>query len=216
MERAHLSQGNISDCATKTSKILRAGGVVLYPTDTLYGLGVDAFSDEAVAKIYAIKGRDETKPIHAIVPDLQMANRYGIIDELVEKLTTKLPKGKITFIVRKRRTVTTGIGRDISTFGFRIPDNQFCIELLKAYGAPITATSANRAGEKPEASVTAILKQLRKNADNIDLIIDAGNPPAGGSDRASSVIDLSAEVPRIVREGAILAPEIETAIHAQV
>ncbi|MFA7310157.1 MAG: L-threonylcarbamoyladenylate synthase [Candidatus Paceibacterota bacterium] len=211
MRVIHLDGTNLIDAASEAAAVVRKGGVVLYPTDTLYGLGADAFSDDAVAKVFRIKGRNEGKPMHAIVDGLGMAERYGDISEDTKKLAAAVPRGQLTFIVRKRADVVNGISKDISTFGFRIPDNDFCIQMLRAFGKPITATSANRAGETPLRSVDAILEQLGlpaqvgDAANGIDLIIDAGELPVR---KASSVVDLSGPEPKMLREGAVLASQV--------
>ena len=96
MQIIRLTADNATECAAKAAAVLRAGGVVLYPTDTLYGLGVNAFSDEAVAKIFAIKGRNEGKPVHAIVADIEMASEYGEISDDTRTLADNLPKGRET------------------------------------------------------------------------------------------------------------------------
>lgn len=207
VERIFLTQHNIGEAAARAAAVLRAGGVVLYPTDTLYGLGVDALSDEAVAKIFAVKGRNEGKPVHALVSDLAMAARYGEISDSAQMLAEKLPRGQVTFIVRKKSGVDTGISKEIPTFGFRIPDNAFCIGMLHAFGGPITATSANRAGEVPQRSVDAILAQT--GATGVDLVIDAGELPPR---LPSSVVDVSGTAPVILREGAVQRTEIEAVL----
>jgi len=211
MEIIKLNGNTMGECAARAAGILRAGGVVLYPTDTLYGLGANALSDEAVAKVKLIKGRDEGKPIHAIVSDLDMAARYGEVGEDARMLAQEFG-GKVTLIVKKRKDFDTGIMRGIPTFGFRVPDNQFCIALARALGTPVTATSANKSGEKPERSPEKILTQLGhsnilENIGMLDLVIDAGELP----ERApSTVVDLSgAELELVVlREGAISAASL--------
>ncbi len=209
MDVLSLIEDNGRGCAARAANVLRTGGVILYPTDTLYGLGADALSDVAVEKVYSIKGREEGKPMHAIVADLEMAGRYGEIDDRVRLLAQKFPKGKITFVVKKKAGANTGIVRDGNTFGFRIPDNEFCIAMLRAFDGPITATSANKSGEAPESSVEKILEQLGASAEGIALAIDGGAISGG---LASSVVDLSAGEVRILREGAIPAVEIKKAL----
>ncbi len=202
MERITLNNLNTRTAAARAASALRAGGIVLYPTDTLYGLGADAISNTAVAKIFEAKGRNERKPIHAIVADLAMARQYGEVPEIVDALVRKLPPGKITFIVKKRAEYDSGILRG-TTFGFRIPDNAFCIEMIRALGGPITATSANRAGEMPATDVDGILAQLQ--SEHIDVAIDNGELPVNAP---STVLDLSTETPRILREAAVTALQI--------
>lgn len=193
---------------TKAAAILRAGGVILYPTDTLYGLGVDALSDEAVAKVYAIKGRDEKKPLHAVVADMDMASKYGEVNETADKLARAFLPGPLTLILKKKEGVETGIGRERKTFGIRIPDNQFCRDLALEFGKPFTTTSANIAGATPERSVEKILAQLGGRAQFINLIIDAGELP---EHLPSTVVDVSDDSIRILREGAIAS---QTLLHS--
>lgn len=202
MKRILLSDHTFDDAVSEAASMLSMGGVVLYPTDTLYGLGADAGSNTGVAKVQEIKGRSERKPIHAIVSDLEMARQYGAVPEIVETLLSELPYGKITFIVPKLEKYYSGILRG-PTFGFRIPDNTFCIEMVRAFGGPVTTTSANTAGERPERDVDGILAQLRSAP--IDLVVDAGELSLSAP---STVLDLSGEMPRILREGAVKLTEI--------
>ena len=218
MEKIFLNDSHVEEVAERAAEVLRAGGVVLYPTDTLYGLGADALSDEAVAKVYAIKGRDEKKPIHAIVADVSMMERYAKVNDLARELAKEFLPGPLTLILKKSAEggsafggkwngFNTGIGRNMDTIGFRIPDNEFCQTFARAFGSPITTTSANMAGKRPEQTVDAVLAQLQhsnipKNVGMIDLIVDAGELPAC---EPSTVVDLSGERPLILREGAIPA-----------
>ena len=203
MEILRLNDTNLAGCAARGAAALRAGGIVLYPTDTLYGLGADAFSDGAVAKIFDIKDRRDDKPIHAIVSDLAMAREYGDIPEAANVLVETFG-GKVTLIVRKRE-FDTGIVRGLTTFGFRIPDNDLCKAMLAAFGKPITATSANKSGAPTGRRIDAILAQLGEAAEKIDLVIDAGELPER---MPSSVVDLSGAQPRVLREGAISTVDI--------
>ncbi|MBV9159470.1 MAG: threonylcarbamoyl-AMP synthase [Candidatus Kaiserbacteria bacterium] len=207
----HIFKDNIAGIASSAAITFRAGGVVLFPTDTLYGLGADAFSNGAVDKIYAIKGRREDKPIHALVTDLDMASRFGEMTERIRTLAEALPKGKVTFIVRKKEGLEMGIARGIDTFGFRIPDSELCLAIVREFGAPITATSANKAGEQPLRNIADILAQIGAPASAIDLAIDGGELAPS---QPSSVIDLSGDHPRILREGAVPVASIGAAIRA--
>lgn len=209
MEHIRLEERNIEAAIARAAEVLRAGGVILYPTDTLYGLGADALSDESVAKIYAIKEREEKKPIHAIVSDLAMAEKYAEVTDDARLLAERLPHGQVTFILHKKAGVDTGIAKGIQTFGFRIPANDFCIRMIRESGKPVTATSANVSGQKPERSVENIFNQLGDAARDIDLIIDAGELPER---QPSTVVDLSGAEPVILREGAISAAEIWNAL----
>ena len=188
------------EAVLRAAAVLRSGGVILYPTDTLYGLGADALSDEAVAKIYAIKGRDEKKPIHAIVADVEMTNRFGEVNEKAFALMCSYMPGPLSLILKKKPDVESGIGKGMETFCVRIPDNQFCLDLAKEFNNPYTTTSANLSGAAAGRSVPEILAQLGEEASLIDLVIDAGELP----ERApSTIVDVSGDDLLVVREGAI-------------
>ncbi|OGG69423.1 threonylcarbamoyl-AMP synthase [Candidatus Kaiserbacteria bacterium RIFCSPHIGHO2_12_FULL_53_13] len=226
MDTCRISLQNIGECVEKASEILHIGGVILYPTDTLYGLGVDALSDAAVAKVYALKGRDERKPIHCIVTNMDMVSEYAKVDDVERRLAARFLPGPLTLILKKREGIETGIARGIDTIGIRIPDYPFCLALAKKFGKPITTTSANRSGQKTGRNVKEILEQLsggdayasllparrslgaggQKTAiENIDLVIDAGELPGR---LPSTVVDVSGDRPLILREGAIPAAYI--------
>lgn len=190
---------------SKAAEALRAGGVILYPTDTLYGLGADATSDEAIAKIYAIKGRDEKKPLHAIVADVEMANQYGEVNEKAFTLACAYLPGPLTLILRKRADADIAMSKGRDEFAIRIPDNRFCIELATLFGKPYTTTSANLSGAATGRSIQAILEQLGEKAQMIDLVIDAGELPER---KPSTIVNVSTGAALIEREGAISRAEL--------
>ena len=212
MEHLILEKAALDACVRRAAAILRNGGVVLFPTDTLYGLGADAFSDAAVDTIYAIKGRDENKPITCIVADIAMAEEYAEVTNDARLLFQRLLPGGLTVILKKREGVAGGVARGIETIGIRIPKNDFCAQLARAFGKPFTATSANVSGLAPKRSLSDILEQLGESAEMIDLIIDAGELPPSAP---STVVDLSGEEPVILREGAISAADVWNAIRAE-
>ena len=199
-------------CIKKALAALSAGGVILFPTDTLYGFGADALSDEAVEKIYKIKGRDERKPMHAVASDIAMMEEYAGVPDMARMLAKEFMPGALTLILRKRDGINTGIAHGIPTIGFRIPNNPFCLKLAKEFGRPFTATSANRSGEKPECNARTILEQLGEGRNKIDLFIDAGELPEC---QPSTVVDCSGKEPIILREGAIPASDIWNAIRGE-
>ncbi len=189
---------------TEAAAVLRSGGVILYPTDTLYGLGADALSDSALAKVRAIKGREETKPIHTIVADLHMAAEFGEMNEMALALASAYMPGPLTLILKKKEGIETGIGKGMETFGIRMPDSKFCLDLARTFGRPYTTTSANLSGMPPERSPEKILAQLGEHADLVDLVIDAGDPPAGRAERLpSTIVDVSGGEVEVLREGDI-------------
>lgn len=199
MEVHKLAADNMEAEAAHASDVLSAGGVILYPTDTLYGLGAEAFSDAAVGKVREIKMRDD-RPMHVIVADIEMASEYGEINETACTLANAFLPGALTLIVPKKNGITGGIARAIDTIGFRIPDNAFCLAVARAYGRPFTATSANVNGRVPERSCAGVAGQLAQGVRLIDAAFDAGELPQS---LPSTVVDISDGSVRIVREGAI-------------
>jgi len=191
---------SLKECVEKAAVVLERGGVILYPTDTLYGLGADSLNKEALEKIYAIKGRDEGKPIHSIVASLDAASAYGEVNDAARTLGDTFFPGPLTLLLQKKESVPEWAVSGRSTFGIRIPNNIFCIELARAFGKPYTATSANTSGMKPERNIEAILQQLGDRADLIDLIIDAGELPES---LPSTVVTVESGQAAVVREGAI-------------
>lgn len=208
MQTITLTKTNIHEAVARAADVLRSGGVILYPTDTLYGLGADAFSDEAVAKVYAIKGRDEKKPIHCVVADLAMAENVAYVNEPARSLAARFLPGALTLVLKKKPT-DAGIAKGMSTIGIRIPDNEFCLELARVFG-PFTTTSANIAGAEDQRSAESILQQLGERASGIELVIDADELPER---KPSTVVDVSSGSAGVLREGAIPAADILGALH---
>ncbi len=204
MEQLSLDS-NYEHCLFEACAVLSQGDVILYPTDTLYGLGADAFSDNAVDQIYAIKSRDRRKPIHMVCSDIVMIETYVEVNSIAKKLIERFLPGALTLVLKKRDGFDSGIGRNMQTLGVRIPNNLFCIQLAERFGKPFTTTSANVSGANSRLSVTEIISQLGLSAQNIRVVIDAGSVKQS---TASTVIDLSSGELRLFREGAISMGEI--------
>ena len=209
MKIRKLGPDTLEACAAEASDVLKAGGVILFPTDTLYGLGADALSDEAVQKIYDIKGRDEKKPIHGIASDVNMLEVYGVLSDIGRTIAQRFFPGPLTLILEKRPEFDSGITKGIATIGFRIPNNEFDREVARVFGRPYTATSANIAGQKPQRSLGAILAQLGPAIAMIDIAFDAGELPQS---EPSTVIDVSSDEAVVLRNGAIPSSEILAAL----
>jgi L-threonylcarbamoyladenylate synthase len=193
--------------AQEAAEVLRRGGVVLFPTDTLYCLGADALSDAAVDAVYDIKGRESQKPMHALVSDIAMACEYCAVRPEARHLVERFG-GKISIVAPQKDQTKTGILRGLDTFGFRIPDHAFSQALIRTFGGPITATSANVAGKEPGKTLGEVLGQLGAGVLRVDLAIDGGPSTAA---LPSTVVDLAGAA-RILREGAVSARELEKVI----
>ncbi len=199
METIRLSD-DFDTAVMRAAEVLRQGGAVIYPTDTLYGLGVDALSDAAVENLYALKGREAGKPTHCIVADLAMAEEYAEVNDAARKIAQKFLPGALTLILKKKSGIEGGIARGMETIGIRIPDNQFCVELARTFGKPFTATSANRAGIEPESEFEKVVVSVKA-----DLAIDAGPLPLS---KPSTIVNLVSGHPSVLREGAIPGADV--------
>ncbi len=172
--------------------VLANGGVVLYPTDTVYGLGANIFDNKAVKKVFEIKKRSILKPLSILVGDVRTIDLVAKVSlEQKEILNNFLP-GPYTFILNKRKIVPRAITGGSTYVGVRVPDNQLACRLSKIF--PITTTSANLSDEEVLPTPEEILEQLERD---VDLVIDVGKL---NSKKASTVINLTTQKPRIIRK----------------
>ena len=194
----------------KTIDILRIGGLVIAPSDTVYGLLVDATSEEAVKKLSLFKNRPLGKPISIFVTDLLMLKTQVDINKEQLRLVQALFPGPFTVVLPSKHLVVPLLESERGTLGVRIPDYEFVTKLVKKFGKPISATSANLSGRPPHYSVKSLLNTLpEKKKRLIDLIIDNGQLPRN---RPSTVIDLTKSQVRIIRYGDIVFKDIKTFI----
>ena len=174
--------------------------IILYPTDTIYGLGVIATDSEAVLRLKDLKGRDEEKPISVAVADEAMLRQYTKVTPLAEKLIEKFLPGKLTLILNVQDAGLEHLAAQDGSVGFRIPDRKEALDLIQEIGAPITATSANVSGMSTEYTSEKILEQFGKRSHEITQVVDVGELPPS---EASTVVDARGDEPVIVREGAV-------------
>jgi len=185
----------------KAVRIIKNGGIIVYPTDTCYGLGVNAFDKKAIEGLIKLKGREKRKPISVVV-SFKMIDSLLKIDRNRKEILKKNLPGPFTFILPFKTSIDRrGIFKDLgskSTLGIRISDSLICQKLTEALKIPYTATSANISGQKPTYSVKEILNQFKNKKIQPDLILDAGelpkNPP-------STVVDLTSWPPKMLRKG---------------
>ncbi|MEK7611453.1 MAG: L-threonylcarbamoyladenylate synthase [Patescibacteria group bacterium] len=197
---------NILDVAVKVATVLKKGGVVIYPTETTYGIAAAALSPKAVRKIYAIKGRAFNKPLSVMVNGLAMAEKYVEITEAAKNIFATLLPGPLTLILKKKKIVPDSLTGGSATLGLRWPAYPLVQRLLDEYGLPITATSANPAGEPPLYEVSNITEKFGAvPLSLIDLVIDAGPLP---HQLPSTVLDLTINPPTILREGPVSSERI--------
>lgn len=173
--------------------VLENGGTVVYPTDTLYGLGADIYREDAVRKVYTIKKRSFNNPISVCVSEIGDIGKIAYMDKDTEKIVKKILPGPFTIILRKKENISPILTAGEEKIGIRIPDNRICRELTQRF--PITTTSANISGKKAPKSLKEVLEEL---GDLVDLILDDGR---SGEGVPSTVLDLTTRPLEILRKG---------------
>lgn len=184
----------------KAAKEIKKGKILIYPTETCYGLGANSLNKTAVGKIYTIKRRPTRSNIPVIVPDLKTAEKYGVIDELTKRLVEKFMPGPLTLIVKRRRTFPKITNKD---FVFRISGSNLALKLARKVNAPLTATSANIHGMFFIYSSKEVIEQFDGK---VDIILDAGRLK---KIKPSTIIDLKDGIPKLVRKGPIKFTKIQ-------
>lgn len=183
-------------------KTFKKGGLVVLPTDTVYGFAVDATSKQAVGKLIACKSRLPGNPISIFVGTIAIAAKYVVIDVKTDEVLCTLLPGPYTVILSSRHLSQAELESEKGTLGIRIPKDGFINGLVQEFKRPITATSANRSGRPPHYSVASFLKSLSKNTSHlIDLIVDGGELPRN---LPSTVLDLTKETIEVLRYGDII------------
>jgi len=201
--------------AASTSEIsdaieaLRAGELVVFPTETFYGIAADPFSESALEKLIAIKGRDPQKPIALIAADALMALLIAReVSSIARTLANTFWPGPLTIVVPAREGLPAPLVGPDGGVGIRVSPHSIAMALSEGLGRPITATSANRSGEEPATTVAMARKSL---GDKVKVYLDGGTL---GASAASTVVGCDASGYRIIRAGAISEREIAAALSA--
>jgi len=196
LEVANVSTKQVVD---QTIEILNAGGLVIFPTETTYGAGVDATNPRAVKKLLRYKSRREGKPLSIAVTSKQMAKKYVELNDQAQKLYEQFLPGPITVVSKGKNKVAPGVESEFGTLGIRIPNHPLILKLLRKFKKPITATSANVSGKKRPYTINDILKNIStKQKKLIDLVLDVGELPVNPP---STVIDTTLSSPTVFRHG---------------
>ncbi|TAM61290.1 threonylcarbamoyl-AMP synthase [bacterium] len=185
-------------------RVASAGGVIIFPTDTVYGIGCDPARESSIARIYAAKGRPAHKPLSLHLATVQELLEYAADNPSARRAAEALLPGPLTIIVRRPPFVSPRVTADGPTLGLRVPDDTLCRAILEASG-PLAATSANLSGAAPYTGG----EQGHEQLPDADLIVEAGPTPRGV---ASTVIDLSGEQPVLIREGSLPRAQVEAVL----
>lgn len=178
------------DIVERAVQVLRRDGIVVYPTETVYGLGADAFSEDAVRRVYEIKQRPLSKPMSVAVGDPEMLWAIARVDEVAEEFIRRFLPGPVTVVLPPSSCLPDILTAGTKLIGVRMPDCAVTLEIIEELDAPITATSANVAGAPPPTTVSEVRVAC-------DMIVDGGALPG----IPSTVVDLHAR--RILRPGAL-------------
>jgi tRNA threonylcarbamoyl adenosine modification protein (Sua5/YciO/YrdC/YwlC family) len=173
---------------------LTKGGVIAYPTDTVYGIGCDIFIKSAVERVYRIKGRDRKKPLSFICEDLKHISQFAVVSDSSYRIMKKLIPGPYTFILKATKLVPKIMLTKRETVGIRVPDSEICRMLVRELEHPIVTTSANVSNEAIISDPEEIEEKFGRL---LDFVVDGGPMPQ----EPSTMLDLSGRVPVIVREG---------------
>ena len=189
---------------TNAVSILKNGGLVAFPTDTLYALGASSSIQSALERVYEAKGRPTGMPLPIFVSSAEEIENIAIdIPTAAWDLIDSFWPGPLTIILKRSKAVSDIITGGGDTVGIRMPDHPIALELIRSVGSPITGTSANMSGDDNPSSADHVFKSL---GESVDLIIDGGECVSNG---ASTILDLSSNQPRIIRYGVLLAEDIE-------
>jgi len=179
---------------SRVVKILQGGGIVVYPTDTFYGIGCDIMNKKAIEIIYQIKQRNNSKPFSFICSDLKNISRYAKVSNYAYKTMRRLLPGPYTFILEGSKLVPKIMLTKRKTAGIRVPDNAICLAMVAALGNPIITTSATM----PDGTILHDASLIHDYFNNrVDVVIDGSIVPG----QPSSVISLIHDEPEIIREG---------------
>ena len=189
---------------SKAIYALKNGDVIVYPTDTLYGLGADIHNDHAIRKVFRIKKRPFNDPLSVAVSDFDEVEKIAKTDERTQKLVEQFLPGKLTLILEKKSSVSDTITGGLKNIAIRIPDNKIAMEILSNFG-PITATSANIHGLKTPYIINEINMQLKEN---VAVYLDDGKLEG----EPSTIVDLTNNEVKILRKGAIPEKDVLDAI----
>lgn len=175
---------------SRAVEVLRAGGVVMHPTETCYGLAVDIFNEKALEKLYRIKGRDADKPLSILVDGFGMASEYGLFSQKAEELASKYWPGALSIVVPRKRSLPEFLNGGYEFVSIRCSSDNFSTEMVREFGGPITTTSANKTGGEP--------LYIADGLEGVDLVIDGGEI---SKNKPSTIVKVDGDGVQVLRQG---------------
>jgi L-threonylcarbamoyladenylate synthase len=193
----------------RAARLIHKGDVIVCPTDTGYAFSADALDPRAVAKVFHLKGRVFSNPIHVAVSSLAEAEKYAHLTEVARYLASRYLPGALTLVLKKKESVPPILVAGLDTVGIRIPDNKVILRLAEMTGRPLTATSANISGRPGTYSIEEVVAQLGDSLAPVALVLDQGPLK---SRELSTIVDLSVSPPQLIRQGRLSWLEIHEAL----
>ena len=187
----------------RAAEVVRSGGLVIYPTDTVYGLGCDPFNERAVRRVFEVKGREIGRPLPILASSLEDVMRIALLDERALRLARLFWPGPLTLVVPRKAILPDIVVCGRPSVGVRIPGHEVALDLIRACGGLLVGTSANRSGRRAPRDAGEAISEV---GELVDLVIDAGPAPLGVP---STVLDLAGPRPKLIREGALPLARLE-------
>jgi len=187
------------------SRIVQKGGLVIYPTETVYGLGCDPFNVEAVKQILTLKGI-RRKPLPVLAASIKDAEKIATVSQKGKRLATKFWPGPLTLVVPRKPSIPDIVTFGLDSVGVRIPSNDVALKLISLSGGLLIGSSANRSGGDPPRTVQEVANELKEK---VDIVLNGG---ASAQGRPSTVVELTSGEPRILRHGPLGFREILKAL----
>jgi len=184
----------------RAARLITKSKVIICPTDTGYALAANALDAKAVVKVFNLKGRTYSNPIHVAVNSMEAAGKYAHWNKVAEHLACNFLPGALTLVLPKKEIIPPLLVAGRDTIGIRIPDNKVILDLAAITNLPLTATSANLSGQPTPYSVQEAIGQLGEAVENVALILDQGPLPVRG---LSTIVDLTVSPPQLIRQGRV-------------
>ena len=188
----------------EAARIVRSGGLIIYPTDTVYGLGCDPFNVQAVRRVFEVKGREARRPLPVLASSLKEVQRIAILDERALRLAQSFWPGPLTLVVPRKPLLPDVVTCGQPSVGVRVPGHEFALEVIGACGGLLVGTSANKSRRPAPRTAQEAISEL---GGRVDLVIDGGPAPLG---LPSTVLDLTGPKPKLIREGALPTRELRS------
>jgi L-threonylcarbamoyladenylate synthase len=192
------------------ARLITKGEVVVCPTDTGYAFSANALDVRAIAKVFGLKGRSFSNPIHMAVGSIEEAEKYAYLDDIARQLAKRFLPGALTLVLPKKETIPSMLVAGMNTVGIRIPNDRVILELLAKAGKPLTTTSANISGRPTPYAVDEIIKNMGDSIKGVAMILDRGQILKR---ELSTIVDLTASPPQLIRQGLVSWLEVREIIN---